>query len=417
MFVNYFRNRRLDSPINLAAARVLLGTYLVWNVASFDWGAVAEWNVPRNEAYLFLVPPADHLVLPAEKWLLVATLLGFTLGYRLGATSFVSAVLLSHLAGIMHMYSPVGRADAMFTSAYLLLFFGIYRSTDVLTADAMLGRTTSTAELRDRIETASDRSFSGIALTLSLLAIALLYFGSAVYKVRVGPLFEWTTAWNLGRLSILVQEELGYTFLGRLFLEYPVTLWGSAWGTVFLEAGFLPVVLLGVSITPIVLGLFGTHTIIVLALGPFFFDQYVFLLLFLSWDRVHDWLALDRRLDVVYDDRCSFCTRVVYPFALVDTRGVLGVYSQRDVPARYANRDDVRPTSSVYVFGGDKAYAGYDAIRELTRQYGELRPVTWALDRDPVERVGRRLYARLARHRADHVTGEETDEQTEPVNR
>lgn len=416
MFVNYLWNRECESPINVAAARVLLGVYLVWDVASYEWVELAGWHVSRGDTYAFLQPPAPHLVLPAEKWLLVLALLGFTVGYRVGLTSFVSAMLLAHLATIMHIYSPVGRADAMFTSAYLLLFFGIYRETDPLTVDALRsGASGSTAELADRIRTGTDRTFSAIALTWSLLTVAVLYFGSAVYKARLGPLSEWATAWNLGRLSILVQEELGYTFLGRLLLDYPLALLGAAWGTVVLEAGFLLAVLLGVSITPVVLGLFGTHTVIALALGPFFLDQYVFLLLFVSWNRLHDRLALDRPLDVVYDDRCSFCVRSVYPFALLDTKDVLTVHSRRDGAQPDGGHSDTDRRSSIRVSDGENVYVGYAAFRELFRQYGPFRPLAWLMDLAPVERAGTRLSPVVARHRSSHFADDAPDdERAEP---
>lgn len=410
MFVNYLRNRERESPVNVAAARVLLGTYLVWNVASYEWGELAGWHLSRGDTYTFLLPPAQHLVLPAEKWLLVAALIGFTVGYRVGATSIVGAVLLAHLATIMHMYSPVGRADAMFTSAHLLLFFGVYRETDLLTVDAVrsAGRR-PTAETAERIKARTDQSFTAVVLVLSLLTVAILYFGSAVYKARLGPLSEWTTAWNLGRLSVLVQEELGYTVLGRALLDYPVALWSAAWGTVVLEAGLLVSVLLGLPITVVVLGLFGTHTIIALSLGPFFLDQFVFLLLFVAWDRLHARFALDRQLDVVFDEHCPFCVRGVYPFAMVDAEDNLRCYTQRDVPAAYRERGDVDLRTTMYVFADGRAYAGYYAFRELFRQYGPSRPVAWLMDRGPVERVGTEFHSRLARHRSRHFTDGKTN--------
>lgn len=417
MFANYFRDRRRESPVNLATARVILGTYLVWNVASFDWGELAAWYVPDN-AYAALYPPADHLVLPAEKWFLVASLVAFTVGYRVALTSFASAVVLSHLGVIMQMHSLVGRTDAMFVNAWLLIFFGIYRHTDALTVDAVRrGASRSTAELAGVLRSASDRSYDAVVLELSLLAVAVLYFGSAVYKARLGPLFEWTTAWNLGRLSILVQEELGYTWLGRLLLDYPFALWGAAWGTVVLEASLLVAVLLGGSITLVVLGLLGTHAVIALALGPFFLDQFVFLLLFASWDRLHDRFALDRRLDVVYDERCPFCVRSVYPFAVLDTGDALTLYSQRDVPDEYRTRSDVDLGSSLYVFDGDTAHAGFAAFRELARQYGALRPLARLLDVGPAERLGDHLYRALADHRTHHFASDcAGGERAEPTN-
>lgn len=426
MFVNYFRDSERESPVNVAAARLLVGAYLAWNVASFDWGRLAEWNVDSSNAYALLRPPAEHVALPLEKWVLVASLVAFALGYRLWLSSFASALLLSHLGVVMYTYTGVGRTDAMFTSAYLLVFFGLYREQDVLTLDALRrGGTPSASELRESLRSKSSLSFDATALELSLLTVSILYFGSGVYKARVGPLSEWTTAWNLGRISIIVQEELGYTPLGRLLLEHPFALWSAAWGTLVFEVALLVVVLLGVTITPVVLGLFAIHAVIAVSLGPFFFDQYVLLLGFLSWESVHDYLARDRELTVAYDDRRAFCVRTVYPFAALDTKDALTLAplsdagdggsdsdadptSARDDPGPSPDGDGFAP--SLYVSDGEETYTGFAAVEQLVGQYGTLRPLAWVLTLDPVERVGERYYRGRARRRRRPSAGSDFDD-------
>lgn len=37
MFVNYFRNPTRTSAVNLVAARVVLGTYVIWKTMWYDW--------------------------------------------------------------------------------------------------------------------------------------------------------------------------------------------------------------------------------------------------------------------------------------------------------------------------------------------------------------------------------------------
>lgn len=63
------------------------------------------------------------------------TRIGF--GYRQRITALVSALLVSHLAIVMNVYTDSGRVNLMFIRVYFLIFFGFYAETDRLTLDTV----------------------------------------------------------------------------------------------------------------------------------------------------------------------------------------------------------------------------------------------------------------------------------------
>ncbi|MFC7028200.1 hypothetical protein ACFQH8_13510 [Halomicroarcula sp. GCM10025710] len=86
-------------------------------------------------------------------------------------------------------------------------------------------------------------------------------------------------------------------------------------GTLVVEMGLLVAVLLGITITPFVVGLLGFQTAVVVLLGILFVDTYPILLTFFAWDRVYERLVADRQIDVVFDGQCYFCMRSLYLFS------------------------------------------------------------------------------------------------------
>ena len=435
LFVNYVWEPSRDSPINVAVARVILGSYLIWNFASVDFAALAGWHVylARRGSYMVFNSPSIQRLLPVEQVVLLCLLFAFVLGYRERLTALLSALLVSHLAIVLSTYSYTGRVNSMFIAAYVLIFFGLYAETDPLSLDTVRGAgPLDREELDRRLRSSLDGTHSVRILQLALLAVAILYFGSAWAKLVLGPggiAWEWMSAGNLARWTI---SSLTYweplTRLGELMLQYPVSLSAAAVGTVVLEAGLLVVALLGLPITPVVLGLLGMHTVITLALGPFFFDQYVFLALFVPWDVLYRRVAPTRGTVVVYDGTRSAAIRSLYPFELLDANGVVQFRSQAN--AREHRREDGHDAygsdvhlfaddayeSDVHLFADGVEYAGYFAFRELLRRFPPFGPVAWLMDREPVEAVGTRLYGRIAGERGrcfvrpvEDGTGQATD--------
>jgi len=74
MFVNYFGSETRESPINLAAARFVLGGYLIRKTIWYNWEIVAETPFRICGSYAFAIP-SSPTVLVAERWMLIGLLL------------------------------------------------------------------------------------------------------------------------------------------------------------------------------------------------------------------------------------------------------------------------------------------------------------------------------------------------------
>jgi predicted DCC family thiol-disulfide oxidoreductase YuxK len=404
-FVNYFGDPTRETAVNGAVARALLGAYLVWKTVWYDWHAVLSVPYVGVEEYAFLMPESPT-VLVVEKWLLIVALGCFVAGYRLRLTSFASALLLGHLAGVRFVYNTSGGVTALFIGVYFLVLFGVFSHTQDLTVDAARRYSPgSLDELVSRLKSTPQRGYRMDALKWCLVVLAVVYFGGGYDKLFPGFRLHWAAPDNLSRI-ILIQHTLhGQPVdLGMWMLEFPRLVGISAALTLALEVGFLFAVLLGIGITPFVLGLYGMHVVVVASMGIVFGDAMVFLALFFSWDALHERLASDRQLDLVFDERCLFCARSLYPFKLLDTEETVSFYSQSDVPETYRGREGVDFEQAMYVFDGDQAYEGYYAFRELLRQHRVFSPLVAVMGLPVVRQAGERVYRYVADNRSRYFT-------------
>ncbi len=403
-WINYFADAERDRPINLAVGRVILGGYLIWKLLSYEWMAMQAWPVKNRTTWLILWPQPLQEFVFVERWLALLAVLLFLVGYRIEVTAVVAAALVSHLATFMYSFTASGHTTSFFIAVYFLVFYAVYHTQCRLSVDELV-RTgdRSLPELNGFLKSRTHGGYRADPLKWGLLALAIVYFGSGYDKVVNTPLTTWLGSQNLGRI-LIHKRELYHTSkpVADLLLQYPILIDMATWGTIVLEVGFVVAVLAGVTITPFVLAFLGFHTVIALAVGPFFFDLYVFFLLFVPWDVTFGWLESDEPLDIVYDERCYFCARSLYLFKLLDVNGNVRFYSQSDAPPHYRNRSDVDFSSEMYAFRNSRAYGGYHAFRELFDHLGVLRPLSVLFDLPLVKRVGVRVYRYVARHRSRH---------------
>jgi hypothetical protein len=296
MFLNYYAGDAEGSVVNLAVARVLVAGLGIWKLLSYDWASIPEWPVYANDYYLLLVPQWIQPYLVYEKYLAVVGLALFALGAGHRYATPVTAILLAHLGVARYTLDPSGASQALFTIVYLLVFFALYREEDRLSVDGV--RRIEGASLRDPVsalraarERAAGRAANS-TLKWGLLAVAVLYFGSGVTKIVFGPAWAWATPRNLGQYVLWAQTYFGVSpDAGALLLRYPLLVQLAAAGVLLLETGFLLWILAKRDPTPFVLCLLGMHVGIAVVMGPFFFDQILFLLLFADWARLSGWIA------------------------------------------------------------------------------------------------------------------------------
>lgn len=400
-FVNYHADAERTSPLNLAIARVILGGYLAWKTMWYDWGVVSNTPFRATDSYAWAIPPESVLVV--EKYLLLVALALFAVGYRVGLTSFVSAFLVSHLAVVRFSLYMGGNTTSLFLGAFVLIYFGLYRHQDSLTADTLRRtRSMDIDSLRGHLEQVPKNAFRADPLRLLLVTLGVVYFGSGLDKILKGGA-AWFGPENLSR-TIVTWSSFEGTPIGPgvFLLDYPILATIASIGTLVVELGLLVAVLLGVSLTLPMLALLGFMVTIPLTLGILFVDVFFLIGMLFTWDRLSAAFAPDRDIDVVFDDACLFCMRSLYLFRLLDTDGRVTFHPAASAPRGFRDLPDVDFERSMYVFHGGRAFEGYWAFRELVGQFGLFRPVAWLMSIPPVSLVGERIYRYVADNRSRH---------------
>lgn len=405
LIVNYWQDDRRATPINVAASRVFLGLYILWKTLSYDWQSIQEWPVRYIESYEYLVTDTSARFLPIEAWIVAVLAVAFIAGYRIRLTSFLLASTLSHLALHRYVYNPNGGTQSFFVAVLFVVLYGLYAESDVLSLDGLRRtRELSLARLNDHLQSPRQGRHSMSILRWSLVIVAVMYFGSGLGKVISGPLLEWVQPDTIARF-ITHRKAIDGTArpVGEFIASSPVMSFLGAVGTIVLEFGLLTAVLFGLPLLPIVIGLVGFHLVNALALGPFFFDQVLFLLLFLAWDTGYARIVSDRHLVIAYDEDCYVCARSLYLFKILDVNDTVTFHSQYTLPAEYGTRD-IDQEGAMYAFTDDETYRGFYAFRELLRQFRVFVPIVWLFRFPGVQRLGEQVYEYVALNRERRFT-------------
>jgi predicted DCC family thiol-disulfide oxidoreductase YuxK len=401
LFVNYFADDSRESPLNLAFARILLGIYILWRGASIDAVALTQWPFAFVDAHSYLIAPESlSYLMVASKWLLLASTIAFIVGYRLRVSSLLTAFLFAQLASAMMVLNDSGETEQMLVGASLVLFFGLYAEQDRLSVDA-IRRTASDslADLNTHLKQPDTDTYRLEPLKWVLLTMGLVYFGAGYSKLTAG-VWGWTSPDNLARYIVLYTQHFHHElWVGTILRESPLLLSLSTWGTIVVELSLLIAILVGVTITPIILSLYGMHVVITAAMGIFFLDILFFLGTLFAFDRAFAWLATDREIDVVYDEHCFFCARSLYPFKYLDINETVTFYSQYTAPKEYAERNDVEFDDEMYVFIDGEVYGGYYAFQQLLSQFPISQPLSWLMIIPGVSIIGERIYENIAANR------------------
>lgn len=281
IFVNYFACSSRPSGINRSCARALVGCYAAWKILSYSIDSLQEWPPFLFRAHAhgaFLLAEHWLVLLPVEKWATVALLGFFVAGRGVRWMALASAILIGHMTALHYVVTNSG--STFLPAVYILVLFAIYHDADDFPSPTSRSPGTACAEGEPALH-------SMAVLKWSLLTISLLYFFTGYSKIAAAGL-DWTEPGNLTRMihaeAIMHLDHIPP--VGWVIMQDPWLARLSSWGTLVLECGFLPAVVAGLPITPIVLGLLIMHTVIALAMRIVFFDQYVLFLLFVPWDRL-----------------------------------------------------------------------------------------------------------------------------------
>jgi hypothetical protein len=405
VFLNYYAGEPDGAVVNVAVGRLLVAALGIWKLLSYDWASIPDWPVYANEYYLLIVPEWIQPYLIVEKYLALVGLFLFALGV---SHRYATPILIAHLGTARFTLDPSGGSQALFTISYFLVFFALYRSEDLLSGDGIRAtRALALPELNSFLRSehdAADRNDADSILKWGLLTVGILYFGAGATKIVFGPAWEWATARNLGQYVLWAQSYFGVSpEAGRFLLQYPRLVQLAAVSTLVLEAGFLLWILAKRDITPFVVGFLGMHVLIAVVMGPFFFDQVVFLLLFADWSRLLCWIEDDSPLNLVYDDRCRGCARSLYVFESLDVTDSVNVYPWHAAPAEYQARFGANAEAAVYAFRDREGHEGYDAVEALFGHYRVFYPIVVLLSLPVVRDIGERVYASAVADRERQV--------------
>ena len=370
MFVNYFADDRRDTPVNRAVARFIIGGWLCWKTAMYDWRLFLEAPTMQTSAFAWAIPPvAPGLILELERLLLLGLLVGFMAGYRIRLTGFLAAVLVAHLGTVRMTQITSGESESLFIGVYVLLLFALFADEDELSVDGMrrLGRR-SAGEIGDRLEENPVHRHG--ALRWSLVVFALIYFGSGFDKVfhdgLTRPSLSFAAPENLARWTVLYRPDGPLQFV----TTSPVLMRLGAVGALGLELGFLIAVLAGITVTPFMLGLLVFTASNVLLLGIHFVDVYFLVAAFVAWDGALARLQPDEELLVTYDPDHRRTRVGVAGTAMLDATNAVGF-----VPAGDPTADQLPPESTLAVRTGESVHHDRDAASVLAQQLRLTAPL------------------------------------------
>lgn len=398
MFVNYFLDDERRSPINLAVARFILSFWLIWKTIWYNWAEHVEtpYRAVAGQFAGWAIPVSAPWILTVEKWILIALLCLFAVGYRIRSTASMSSLLVAHLATVRGTLVKTGETSALFLGVYVLLFYALYAETDELSVDGVRrfadqGR----QSIVDRLTSGADRQYRMPPLKYSLLVLAILYASSGLSKIVAGSGLGFAAPDTLPRIILVFSYVYPWTDLEMLIVEYPILAVIGGFGTLVLEVGFLFAVLTGIAFSPFVLGLILFTISNAVVLGIFFSDNLFLIAMFAAYDRAYAGVVSnrsDRSVDLVFDETEYHVARWLYPFKLLDVHQRIEFYSQYTVPIEHQTRAALPLDSPLYLFDGDDMYEGYPAFRELLRQYRVFLPLVWLLGLSPVSRLGKWWY-------------------------
>jgi hypothetical protein len=405
-FVNYVADDTRGSPLNLAIVRVLLGTWVLWRVLSLEWAAYGAWpEFHVDETIGFLHQDLFFALLPYQQWVVAALLVLFIIGYRTRWTGGLASLLLMHMLSVKATIYLAGTVESLFICAYLILLFALFAEDDPLSVDGF--RRTgehSLTELNTALSAGTDRVYRMRALKWGLLAVAIIYVGSAWGKALNGPLEIWLSGAELQRDILFYGELTGIDrALGAPIVEHEWLAWAGFVGTALVQVSLLAAVALGVSVTLPILGILGFHVSVILTLGLYFIDMLLVLSLFVAWDGIYRQVAVaaDEPVRVGYDDHWSGCVRTLVVLAHLDVTDSVEFVSQSDTPPALADCEE----RLVLVRDGT-VYRGYEAGRQLLSQFRLCAPLAFAMAIPPVRALGTRLYAAAAPARTRSLADE-----------
>jgi hypothetical protein len=265
------------SPVNLAAARIVICVHALWIVASRNLPATSSlpqpfWmGVPQAERWRFLLFPGHESLERVIVGVAILALAAGALGIRARAACAVAALLLYHLAPLETIYwTPFPYERGLTVDVLVLVVLAASRSADALALGA--------ARL------AAPSAEYGWPLRFAQLLFCQVYFLAGVAKLRRAGIL-WVSGTNLRRWLLTFSQE------DQILLSRPISNWvanhaGLCWA-IGVSALVLDLVLFTIVFSPrlrraLMPAALGFHAGIAVTMGIAFLNVPQFLM-FVDW--------------------------------------------------------------------------------------------------------------------------------------
>jgi predicted DCC family thiol-disulfide oxidoreductase YuxK len=405
-WINYWADSRRESGFNAGVARVLIGGVGIIRYLFYPWTDLQKAPFALLENPLIFLPwPLQNDLIWLEVGITLVILSAFTVGYRVRASGWLSALLVTHAVGLTWYASMSFKHMLIFVPLYLL--WALFADADDIGVDGIRRTKNSTiARLNKQLQSKRQDVQELTQLRWGLIVIALVYFFAGFSKLRnglfaTGNPIGWATPPNLAYILQFnaVRQLDSLPYIAQLLVENPLLQHGVAVLTLFFEAGFLVAVIVGGPITPFALGLLGMHTFIGLSMNLFIWEFFILLGLFLPWDRWYAAVLPVENLTVLYDEHCHFCARSLFIFERLDLKGHVKFETQHTADSEILEKEGVFPENEMYVFVDGECYGGYFAFRRLLWYFRLTIPLALLMYLPPTEFLGTRLYRYIAANR------------------
>lgn len=287
--VNYVRDdeRKRSTPLNMGVLRTGLSVYLIWKICSLlQVDIILDW--PRYIDGTTMLGPTTNLSVLLTGLVTVVFLLATGLGVYTRVAAVHAGLSLAVFAKLLENIAGPSITNTFVIPVFTLLFIGWY-SDDMSRIPFNLDR--------------REVSVKTTPLLLMQLAVGLHYALAGYEKISYGEFTEWVTTDSLQRWlhrqQVLTGREL---VVGDFLIQYDWLAALGSYSTVPLELSFIVFLVLGFNLTFVCVALLGMHTVIALAMTPFFFDRLIYFSFFLPWDELYSRVTSDQSLSVVAPD-------------------------------------------------------------------------------------------------------------------
>jgi predicted DCC family thiol-disulfide oxidoreductase YuxK len=395
-------------PTNLGVARCLffLGLTLFYLPHDFSgWGSVSAalfqpiWLFDRLGIPVF---SEDVLTIVQAIWKL--GLFCSAIGFMTRPSLFVSALLGTYLLGLGHNFGQTYHFDAILVIAFWIL--ALSRAGDACSVDALR----RAARQRDFKAAVPSPEYHW-PVQLILVAMSFVFCAAGIAKLR-GSGLQWMFSNHLAILLDRVQYHISDAD--------PVLPWSStvaripgaprlmAISTIVFETLY-PISLFSRRLRPfMVAGGIGLILGIRAMMGPTFENFLLVNLFWVPWDRVGGWIRSRRisstAIHLFYDGGCGVCTATIPVLRRLDllhrVRFVDVTREWDSIAARFPTLARERCLADIHAVTSDESiHRGFDAYVAVAR----VLPLGWLtlpiLHVVAVQRLGRRVYRRVADHR------------------